>query len=85
MPLETNYLLKSVALAKGITELGSSTTNNYSTWLGKCISSLSNLSWSKICSMPNIFRTLLGLNILFRNLKKKKKKKMLYNIYIKKK
>ena len=71
----------------GITELGSSTTNNYSTWLGECISSLSNLSWSKMYITPNIFRTLPGLNILFRNLKKKviqyteKKVKKIYLIH----
>ena len=68
---------------KGITELRYSATNNYSTWLGTCISSLSNLSWSKIYITLNIFRTLPGLNILFRNLKKKKKKKKKkINIYI---
>ena len=59
--------------------MGSSTANNYSAWLDKCISPLSNLSWSKIYITPNIFRTLPGLNILFRNLKKE-----CYTIYRKK-
>ena len=62
--------------------------NNYSAWLGKCISPLSNLSWSKIYITANIFRTLPGLNILFRNPKKKnviqyiEKKVKKKNIYI---